>query len=463
MMDRRTTWGLFVGVAVLGAVLLGAAPDVGAQDVYTGNPVVKIAREAFPAVVNIDTEKMVTRSPFPFGDDPLFREFFGEQGKRFSDIVPMRGAGSGFLVTADGYILTNNHVVAEADKITVTLSTGKEYPAKLVGRDPTFDLAVVKIDARDLPILALGDSDKLEVGEWVAAIGNPFGLEHTITVGVISAKNRNIHARDVNFQGFLQTDAAINPGNSGGPLLDLTGKVVGINTAIIPYAQGIGFAIPVNMAKQVMDDLVNFGKVRRGWLGIYLQPVTEEIADAYGLKNTEGALVSDVLGDSPAFRAGLQRGDVIVALDGQALKNHQDLSFAVRKHLAGDEVTLAVMRRGERKEIRVRLGELPGQAEASSPDGGVMEEKLGVAVTPTDNALRSKYNLGDQKGMVVTEVKRGTPAERLGIREGDLVLEANGMPVPDEASWNKALGKGNKGVVLLIFREGRTFFISLRM
>ncbi len=456
-------WGLFVGVAVLGAVLLGLGAEARAQDVYTGNPVVKIAKEAFPAVVNIDTEKMVTRSPFPFGDDPFFREFFGEQGKRFSDIVPMRGAGSGFLVTEDGYILTNNHVVAEADKITVTLATGKEYAAKLVGRDPTFDLAVVKIDAKGLPVLSMGDSDKLEVGEWVAAIGNPFGLEHTITVGVISAKNRNIHAKDVNFQGFLQTDAAINPGNSGGPLLDLSGKVVGINTAIIPYAQGIGFAIPVNMAKQVMEDLVHFGKVRRGWLGIYLQPVTEEIAEAYGLKNTEGALVSDVLPDSPAFRAGLQRGDVIVAMDNQPLKNHQDLSFAVRKRLAGDEVTLAVMRRGERRELRVRLGELPGQAEGGSPEEHAIEGKLGVVVSPADHALRTKYNLGDQQGMVVTQVKKGTPAERLGIREGDLVLEANGMPVPDEGSWNKALGKANKGVVLLIFREGRTFFISLRM
>jgi len=448
---------------VLGAILLGALSDARAQDVYTGNPVVKIAREAFPAVVNIDTEKMVTRTPFPFGDDPFFREFFGDQGRRFSDIVPMRGAGSGFLVTADGYILTNNHVVAEADKITVTLASGKEYPAKLVGRDPTFDLAVVKIDAKDLPVLSLGDSDKLEVGEWVAAIGNPFGLEHTITVGVISAKNRNIRAKDVNFQGFLQTDAAINPGNSGGPLLDLSGKVVGINTAIIPYAQGIGFAIPVNMAKQVMDDLVNFGKVRRGWLGIYLQPVTEEVAEAYGLKNTDGALVSDVQGDSPALRAGLQRGDVIVEIDGTSLKNYQDLSFAVRKHLAGDEVTLTVMRRGERKEIKVRLGELPGQVTGESPEGNAVEEKLGLAVAPVDGARRTKYNLGDHKGMVVTEVKRGTPAERLGIREGDLVLEANGVPVPDEAAWNKALGKAHKGVVLLILRDGRTFFISLRM
>ena len=462
-MDRSGKWKVFVGVMVLGVLLLGALSDARAQDVYTGNPVVKIAREAFPAVVNIDTEKMVARTPFPFGDDPFFREFFGDQGRRFSDIVPMRGAGSGFLVTADGYILTNNHVVAEADKITVTLASGKEYPAKLVGRDPTFDLAVVKIDAKDLPVLSLGDSDKLEVGEWVAAIGNPFGLEHTITVGVISAKNRNIRAKDVNFQGFLQTDAAINPGNSGGPLLDLSGKVVGINTAIIPYAQGIGFAIPVNMAKQVMDDLVNFGKVRRGWLGIYLQPVTEEVAEAYGLKNTDGALVSDVQGDSPALRAGLQRGDVIVAIDGTSLKNYQDLSFAVRKHLAGDEVTLTVMRRGERKEIKVRLGELPGQAAGESPGGNAVEEKLGLAVAPLDGARRTKYNLGDQKGMVVTEVKRGTPAERLGIREGDLVLEANGVPVSDEAAWNKALGKAHKGVVLLIFRDGRTFFISLRM
>ena len=221
-------------------------------------------------------------------------------------------------------ILTNNHVIDGVDKITVTLSDGKTYPAKVVGKDPTFDLAVIKIDPdEDLPVLELGDSDAVEVGEWVVAIGNPYGFEHSVTAGVISAKNRSIHAQDVNFDGFLQTDAAINPGNSGGPLLNMEGQVVGINTAILPYAQGLGFAVPVNMAKQIMGDLVSYGKVKRGWLGISVQNLTPEIAEAYGVKARSGVIVGDVFPDSAAEKAGLMRGDVITAIDGEKVKDVQ--------------------------------------------------------------------------------------------------------------------------------------------
>ena len=278
----KRTCNVIVFIAVL-AVLFGvmSTTPILAQDVFTGNPVAKIAKETSPAVVNIDVETMVTRSVMPFPDDPIFRQFFGDEFQRFSRTIPMKGRGSGFVVTEEGQILTNNHVVEGADKITVTLSDGRTFPAKVLGTDPTFDLAVIKIEAKKLPVLNLGDSDRLEVGEWVVAIGNPFGLEHTVTVGVISAKNRSIHAGDVNFEGFLQTDAAINPGNSGGPLINLSGEVVGINSAIVPYAQGIGFAIPINMAKQVMNDLVKYGKVKRGWLGVYVQPLTKEFASAY--------------------------------------------------------------------------------------------------------------------------------------------------------------------------------------
>jgi len=274
---RVAVMAFAASVVVMGVAL----PSQAEVDVFTGNPIAEIVEKASPAVVNIDTETMVRQSLGPFGDDPFFREFFGEQFERFTRIIPMKGKGSGFIVSEDGYILTNNHVVADADKIEVTLADGTSYPAEIVGTDPTFDLAVIKIGAKGLPVLELGDSENVRVGEWVVAIGNPYGFESTVTVGVISAKDRSVRARNLNFDGFLQTDAAINPGNSGGPLLNLDGEVIGINTAIIPYAQGIGFAVPVNMAKQVLDDLVKYGTVKRGWLGVYIQPLTPEFAEAW--------------------------------------------------------------------------------------------------------------------------------------------------------------------------------------
>ena len=251
-----------------------------AQDVFLEPLAVK--RGCFSSLWSTGDVRLQLHGQSSFPNDPIFKRFFGEEFQRFSRTIPMKGRGSGFIVTDNGQILTNSHVVEGADKITVTLSDGRTFPAEVLGTDPTFDLAVIRIDARNLPVLKLGDSDRIDVGEWVVAIGNPFGLEHTVTVGVISAKNRSIHAGDVNFDGFLQTDAAINPGNSGGPLINLSGEVVGINSAIVPYAQGIGFAIPVNMAKQIMDDLVKYGKVKRGWLWLYVQPVTKSLITAYG-------------------------------------------------------------------------------------------------------------------------------------------------------------------------------------
>ncbi|MBQ9419227.1 MAG: trypsin-like peptidase domain-containing protein, partial [Synergistaceae bacterium] len=274
---------------------------VGGAFAAGNNPIVPIVKRASVAVVNIDVEKTAKRSfsPFPFDDDPIFKRFFGDAFKEFNRSVPMKGRGSGFIVSKEGLILTNNHVVDGVDKITVSvlLSDGnkKTYPATIKGNDPAYDLAVIKIEPdEDLPVLELGDSDALEVGEWVVAIGNPYGFEHSVTAGVISAKNRSIHTQDVNFDDFLQTDAAINPGNSGGPLLDMDGKVIGINTAIIPYAQGLCFAIPVNKAKEIMSDLVSFGHVKRGWLGVSVRNITPEMAKAYKVEGTNGAMVNDV-------------------------------------------------------------------------------------------------------------------------------------------------------------------------
>jgi serine protease Do len=455
---------LLVVLFTLGVLVLGTTLPSHAQvDVFSGNPVADIVEEASPAVVNIDTETMVRQSMSPFPDDPFFREFFGEQFERFSRNIPMKGKGSGFIVSEDGYILTNNHVVADADKIEVTLADGKSFPAEVVGTDPTFDLAVIKIDAKNLPVLELGDSDEIRVGEWVVAIGNPYGFESSVTVGVISAKNRSVRAKNLNFDGFLQTDAAINPGNSGGPLLDLDGNVVGINTAIIPYAQGIGFAVPVNMAKQVLDDLVKYGTVKRGWLGVYIQPLTPEFAKAYGVEGDNGAVVSDVIPESPAAKAGLRRGDVIVAVDGRAIEDHTDLSLRIRSHLEGDKVRLKVIREGKEREISVTLGSIPGQSQQADRSLKETEERLGLRVEPVTPELKRELGAPASRGMAVTEVVPGSPAHRTGLRRGDIILEVNGRPVDDLQAWQDVMGSVGKSAVLLVWRDGRTFFVSVRM
>lgn len=453
----------FFVLLVLVVPFLPTADTAFAQDPFSGNPVAKIARELSPAVVNIDVETMVTRSVHPFANDPFFRQFFGEEQRRFSRTVPMKGRGSGFIVSKDGHIITNNHVIDGADKITVTFSDGRTFEAKVLGKDPTFDLAVIKIDGNDLPVLELGDSEATEVGEWVVAIGNPFGLEHTVTVGVVSAKNRSIHAGNVNFDGFLQTDAAINPGNSGGPLLNLEGKVVGINTAIVPFAQGIGFAVPVNMAKQVMDDLIEFGRVKRGWLGVYIQPLTKEFAEAYGVKEENGAVVSDVLRDSPAEKAGLQRGDVILEVDGSGVKNHQEFVMKIRQKLAGDKVTLTVIRQKKNIKVDVPLGEMPGNEKqtASRTGGSKVLTTLGLEVGEMTEDIRKQNNLRKDEGVLIAAVEEGSMAQRAGIRENDVLLEVNGVRLSGLSDLEKADVKGNS-VVLLIMRDSRSFFVSIR-
>jgi serine protease Do len=439
-------------------------------DVYSQNPVARIARECSPAVVNIDTETMVTRNLNPFANDPFFRDFFGQEFERFNRTVPMRGKGSGFIVDNEGYILTNNHVVEGADKITVTLLDGRHLEATLVGKDPTFDLAVIQIKSEKLPILPLGDSDATEVGEWVVAIGNPLGFEHTVTAGVISGKNRTLQAADVNFQGFMQTDAAINPGNSGGPLINLDGEVVAINTAIVPYAQGIGFAIPVNMAKQVMDDLIKHGEVKRGWLGIMLQTMTPGFAETYGIPTDEGAIVSDVIDDSPADEAGFERGDVITAVDGQKVKSGQDVVLFIRNKLAGDKANIEIYREGKKQRINVELGEIPGQNEPQGRSERRPEPRrdsrqstlIGATVSEITDSLQKRYNLTSDEGLVVISVERGSIASELGLRQGDQILEVNRRRVMSISDWERSVGRNPRTVVVLIQREGQTLFFSYK-
>ena len=444
----------FFSLLFSGVALLEAAPGI-------ANPFVDIVEKASPGVVNIDTETMVTRNVHPFMEDPFFREFFGKQFEEYSRSVPMRGRGSGFIVNKEGYILTNAHVIDGADSITVTLADGREFEAEQVGVDPTFDLGVIKIKASDLPTLDLGDSDALQVGEYVMAIGNPYGLEHTVTLGVVSAKNRSIHAGDLNFQGFLQTDAAINPGNSGGPLLNAEGKVVGINSAIIPFAQGIGFAVPSNMARQVLQDLMKYGKVNRGWLGVYIQPVTREIAETYGLDSPRGALVSDIMPKSPAEKAGIRRGDIITSVDGKRVEQSQDLVFMIRQHLAGNTVDLEVFRNGKSEILPVRLDFLGGNEEAPKVSTESLEEKIGIVIEPLSSREARSKNLTE--GMKIQKVLPNSKAKRVGLRKGDVVLEINGQSVSDETSWKRAMEKVHNALVLLVSREKRTFFVSLRL
>ena len=446
----------------------------------SNNPIVGIVKNASIAVVNIDVEKTQKRSfsPFPFDDDPIFKRFFGDSFKEFTRSVPMKGRGSGFIVSKEGLILTNNHVVDGVDKISVSVllkdGNKKTYPATIKGNDPAYDLAVIKIEPdEDLPVLELGDSDSLEVGEFVVAIGNPYGFEHSVTAGVISAKNRSIHAQDVNFDDFLQTDAAINPGNSGGPLLNMDGKVIGINTAIVPYAQGMGFAIPVNKAKEIMGDLVSYGRVKRGWLGVSVRNITPEIAKAYKVEGENGALVNDVFKGDPADKAGLKRGDVIVELNGQKVKDSSDFVNKVRTLAPGTIAKIGVVRKGKKMNFNVKLAERANSADGrpsatqesenniSSSSDALKDFGIAKVETITDS-LRRTYRIdSNSEGLVITKLERDSKASADGeIREGDLLIEVNGSEVKTPEDIKKAVGD-DESIVLMIEREGSTYFIMV--
>ncbi|MDR3165877.1 MAG: Do family serine endopeptidase [Synergistaceae bacterium] len=462
-MTRRLK--VFVGLAVVWA-FMAAAAAMAAGSIAAGDgasPIVALAKECSPAVVNIDTEKMVKRSFGPFDDDPFFREFFGREFENFNRTIPMKGKGSGFIVDGkEGYILTNNHVVGDADKITVTLLDGRTFEASLVGKDSTFDLAVVQVKADNLPSLELGDSDAAEVGEWVVAIGNPHGFENSVTAGIISAKNRTLQAADVNFRGFLQTDAAINPGNSGGPLLDMKGRVIGINTAIVPYAQGLGFAVPVNMAKQIMNDLIENGEVKRGMLGIMLQDLDAAFAETYKVPAENGAVVAQVMPNSPAEKSGLKRGDVIFAIDGKEMKKASDVVFYVRNKLAGNTVSLEIYRDSKKQTVKVELGVMDddsgqgrGTRERGRDRGANESTRIGARVSVITPDLKNRYGLESDKGIVVVDVERGSVAHEMGLRAGDQILEANRREITSIADWERAMSGDGKTVVVLVNRDGR--------
>jgi serine protease Do len=415
------------------------------------------------SVVNIRVSKKVEglhgRVPFfrgPWGERDPFREFFE---KFFGDQLPkefeQKSLGSGVVISADGYILTNNHVVEDADEILVKLSDKEEYEGKVVGRDPTTDIALVKIDAsHGLPVAVLGNSDALRVGDWVIAIGNPFGLEHTVTAGIVSAKGRVIGSGP--YDDFIQTDASINPGNSGGPLFNLQGQVVGINTAIVASGQGIGFAIPINMAKDVLPQLRETGKVTRGWLGVQIQPWEPGLAKKFGLEEEKGALVGRVMEGEPAAKAGMKNGDVILEIDGKSIEDAKDLLNTVAKLRPNQTVEITVLRDGKEKTLTVTLGERPTEMEAARRQQPSEEDKLGLTVQEITPELAERLGLETSSGVLIADVESGSPADKAGLRKGDVIHEIERRPVEDLKDYRQILSEVEKASLLFWIQRGQT-------
>ncbi len=431
-----------------------------------------LVKKAKPAVVYISTVKVIkgkSRFQSPFGgnmhpNDQL-RDFFDQfLGRRAPRDYKQEGLGSGFVIDKDGYILTNNHVVEKVDEIKVTMADKKTYTAELIGHDPKTDLALIRIDADEaLEPLPLGNSDDLEVGDWVVAIGNPYGLGNTVTAGIVSYKSRNINAGP--YDDFIQTDAAINPGNSGGPLLNTKGEVVGINSAIFSQTGGsigIGFAIPVNMAKDLLPQLKK-GKVIRGWLGVHIQQISPELKDGLKLKDTKGALVADVSPGSPAQKAGIKRGDVVVSFDGTKIEEMDDLPYAVASTPVGKEVVVKVIRKGKTKSFDIKVGEL--KDEEAVEEGGEPEFNLGMIVEELTPQLARQFDLSETAGVVVVQVERGSAAADAGLRPGDLIVEIDQSSVRDLSDFYDKIHEMKKGVTVpfLVKRGPYTLYLTLKV
>src|SRR5213594_2091032 len=423
--------------------------------------ILRAMEEAFSAVADRVTPAVVHVSAVPKKAPPgsaeespeRFREFFGEEFyERYFRRRPRedaRATGSGVLVDPKGYILTNNHVIENAQEIIVRLSDQRKFTARLVGRDPKTDLAVLKVDApAALPAAELGDSDHLRVGQWAIAIGNPFGLDRTVTVGIISATART-RVGVTQYDNFIQTDASINPGNSGGPLLNIDGKVIGINTAIVAAGQGIGFSIPINQAKDVMQQLITRGKVVRGWLGIVIQDVTDQLAGSFGVKEREGVLVAEVMKGSPADAAGLKAGDVVVDLSGTPIKEVPDLQQRIASIRPGQTMKLTVIRDKKPVSVTVKIGEMPADEPLVAEAPGNDEWGLNVESLTGDAALR--LDLPVSRGLLVTDVLPGSPAEKAGLRRGDVILEISRRSADEPATLFKALSALKPGESILIY------------
>ncbi len=480
----------FIAFAISLMLLAGATQgcrERGAERVVTAGPVLEpppthpstavttyadVVGRVAPAVVTIRSERRV-RAPrqFPFMNDPFFRNLFGDGGRVPEQQLQM-GLGSGVIVTQDGYVLTNHHVIDGAEEIQVETAGGRTYRAKLVGSDPPSDLAVLRVDADNFAMLRLGDSDRVRVGDVVLAVGNPLGVGQTVTAGIISAKERSTGLGNGTFESFLQTDAPINRGNSGGALVNTAGELIGINSQILSTSGGgsigIGFAIPSNMARQVSEQLIKAGNVRRGKLGITIQPVTQDMAASMGLKDTRGVIVASVEPGSPADRAGIQQGDVITQFNGAPVQDGNRFRNSIAALAPGSDVTLTLMRDSREQQVKAKLVELGAPSSAEQGQGGTGEPsergRYGLTVTPLTPELASQLRVRPgSPGVVVTDVDPVGAAAEAGISPGDLIVQVNRQPVRNVDDLRNALSKSaNAPVLLLVQRGGNPYFVTLR-
>ncbi|MBW1730918.1 MAG: Do family serine endopeptidase [Deltaproteobacteria bacterium] len=467
--SRLQLVGLFI-IVLIGASFLFCNPHAIAKEsvIDLSTAISQVAKKNIPAVVHIDViqRREVVNPFFPFENDPFFRFFFGgpQMPRKFKQ--ELRGLGTGMIMDEKGYILTNNHVVAGATEIKVLLANGKRYPAKLIGTDPKTDLAVIKISAKDpLPHVVFGDSDKVEVGQWVVAIGHPRGLDQTVTQGIISAKHRRGIMDPSSYQDYLQTDAAINPGNSGGPLLNLKGEVIGVNAAIATQSggfEGIGFAIPSNMALHIAKELIAHGKVQRGWLGVSVQDLTPELAEAFHVKQNKGALIADVVKGGPADKAGLKRGDIVVSYDGKPVPDASSLRNLTALTPVGKVVNVEVIRKAKHKRLSVKVGNLD---DALKMKLSSLKERLGVEVRPATQKDVERYGLQSKQGVVIIWVDPDGPLGKAGFEVNDMILEINGRSindVDDLADMLNTLKPGRPATILALdHRTGRTGYIRV--
>lgn len=484
LQKQKLGWGWLVLVLLaMGQITYAQTPEDLAPLRQTSRAFTAIADKSIPAVVNVKVAKKVERQPQdfefmePFGDDFMERFFGPGQRPRSRDRGERRqrpreftqqGQGSGFIISPDGIILTNNHVVGDVDEITVTLNDGREFKAVLKGTDEKTDVAVIQIKDKafdpekdKLPNLPLGDSDKIQIGEWVVAIGSPFGLTSTLTVGVVSAKGRNVGmgVKD-GYENFIQTDAAINPGNSGGPLLNLDGEVIGINTAIISRSggyMGVGFAVPINMAKYVEEQLLTHGKVTRGQLGVKIEPVDQDMAKALDLNSVHGVVVQTVLEDSAAEKAGIKNGDVIIELNGKKFESMQDFRNTIAMTPPGSKVELTLIRNGEHKKVEVMIGELSDKGVAQTPEQTAQSDKLGLEVETLNRDHADTYGFTEKdKGVIIIGVDQGSVAEMKGLKPGQLIFSVNHQTIKTVEDFNTAVAENTRNDTVLLMVKDRS-------
>jgi serine protease Do len=423
-----------------------------------------------PAVVNVRTVKTIKGGgPVfrqfhrdPWGENSPFKEFFERFfGEDMQREFKQPSLGSGFIIDKNGFVVTNNHVIEDADQIKVKLNNQREFDAKIVGRDPNTDIALLKIESGEsLPVVKLGDSDALEVGQWVLAIGSPFGLEQTVTAGIVSAKGRVIGSGP--YDDFIQTDASINPGNSGGPLLNLKGEVIGINTAIIASGNGIGFAIPINLAKDIIVALKNEGEVTRGWLGVAIQDLSSDMAEYYEMEDKKGVFVADVFEGDPADQAGIQRKDIILELNGEKIKTSRQLTAMIAKIPVGESAKVKILRDGKEKTVQVKVGKRPEEKLAARGSYREQEEEFGISVSNLTPEIAQQFNTDETAGVIVTQVESGGKGDNADVRVGDIIKEINRRPIKDVSDYQAVLAKVAPGETanLFIHRKDAGFLVA---